>query len=108
VGELTLCGLLVVVARRSVLTHVRVGGAKEDRVIGVSLDVLLKILRSLERLATEVALMRLEGNVDADMRCDVVALDSCDTTWTPVASQVEVVCALATDVAFANVLLVKD
>jgi hypothetical protein len=69
---------LVAVARRSVLTHVRVGRAKEHRVIGMSLDVLLEILRSLESLATEVALMRLEGNVDADMRCDVVALDSCD------------------------------
>jgi hypothetical protein len=44
----------------------------------MSLDVLLEILRSLESLATEVALMRLEGNVDADMRCDVVALDSRD------------------------------
>jgi hypothetical protein len=69
---------LVAVARGSVLTHVRVGRAKEDRVIGVGLDVLLEILRSLESLATEVALMRLEGNVDADMRCDVVALDGCD------------------------------
>jgi hypothetical protein len=73
-----LCGLLVVVARRSVLTHVRVGGTKKDRVISVSLDVLLQILRSLERLATKVALMRLEGDVDADVRCDVVALDGCD------------------------------
>jgi hypothetical protein len=69
---------LVVVARGSVLTHVRVGRAEEDRVIGVGLNVLLEILRSLESLATEVALMRLEGNVDADMRCDVIALDGCD------------------------------
>jgi hypothetical protein len=69
---------LVAVARRSVLTHVRVGRTKEHRVIGVSLYVLLEILRSLESLSTEVALMRLEGNVDADMRCDVITLDGCD------------------------------
>jgi len=76
-GELTLCSL-VVVARGSVLTHVRVRRAEEHRVIGVSLDVLLEILRSLESLATEVALMRLEGNVDTNMRCDVIALDGGD------------------------------
>jgi hypothetical protein len=70
--------LLVIVARGSVLAHVRVRGAEEHRVIGVGLDVLLEILRSLESLSTEVALMRLEGNVDADMRCDVIALDGCD------------------------------
>jgi hypothetical protein len=69
---------LVVVAGRSVLTHVRVGRAEEHRVIGVGLNVLLEILRSLESLATEVALMRLKGNVDADMGCDVIALDGCD------------------------------
>ena len=76
-GELTLCRLtlLVVVAGRSVLTHVRVGRAKENRVVGMSLDVLLEILGSLEGLATEVALMRLQGNMDADMRGDVVTLD---------------------------------
>lgn len=75
--ELTLCRLtlLVVVAGRSVLTHVRVGRAKKNRVIGVSLDVLLEILGSLESLATEVALMRLQRDVDADVRGDVITLD---------------------------------
>lgn len=73
----------------------------------MSLDVLLEILRSLEGLATEVALMRLEGNVDANVRCDVIALDGCDAARTPVASQVEVVCALATDVTLAYVLLMQ-
>ena len=67
--------MLVVAARGSVLTHVRVGRAKQYRIISVSLDVLLKILRSLEGFATEVALMRLEGNVDSDMRGDVITLD---------------------------------
>jgi len=97
--------LLVGVARASVLAHVRVRRAEKDRVISVSLDVLLEILRSLESLSTEVALVRLEGNVDANVRCDVIALDGCDAARTPVASQVEVVCALATDVTFAYVLI---
>lgn len=34
-------------------------GAHDDAVIGVCLDVLLQVLRSLERLATEFALVRL-------------------------------------------------
>jgi len=67
--------VLVVAARGSVLTHIRVGRAKQYRIISVSLDVLLEILRSLEGFATEVALMRLEGNVDSDMRSDVITLD---------------------------------
>jgi hypothetical protein len=96
---------LVTIARASVLAHVRVGRAKKDRVIGVSLDVLLEILRSLECLATEVALVRLEWDMDADVRCYMIALDGCDTARTPVTSQVEVVCALATDVTLAYVLL---
>lgn len=76
--ERTGLALLVVVTRRSVLAHVRVGRAKEYRVIGMSLDVLLQILGSLEGLATEVALMRLEGDVDANVRCYVVTLDGSD------------------------------
>lgn len=71
----------------------------------MSLDVLLEILRSLESLATEVALMRLEWDMDADVRCDVIALDGCDAARAPVTSQVEVVCALATDVTLAYVFL---
>jgi hypothetical protein len=40
------------------------------------LDVLLEILGPLERLATELALVRLERNVHANVRSDVVTLDS--------------------------------
>lgn len=39
------------------------------------LDMLLEILRALERLAAELALVRLERDMDADVRSDVVALD---------------------------------
>jgi hypothetical protein len=40
------------------------------------LDVLLEILRPLEGLATELALVRLERNVNANVRSNVVTLDS--------------------------------
>lgn len=42
-------------------------GPGKDRVVGMSLDVLLQVLRPLERLAAEFALVRLEGNVNTDV-----------------------------------------
>ena len=39
----------------------------EDAIIGMCLDVLLQILWPLERLAAEVAFVRLEWDVDADV-----------------------------------------
>jgi uncharacterized membrane protein YecN with MAPEG domain len=48
----------------------------KNGVIGMCLDVLLEILGPLERLATELALVRLERNVHANVRSDVVTLDS--------------------------------
>lgn len=77
----------------------------QDTVIGVSLDVLLEILRTLERLATKVAFVRLERNVNADVRSDVVSLDGGGTASTPLASQVQVVGALAANMALADVIL---
>ncbi len=71
----------------------------------MGLHVLLEILRALEGLATEVALVRLQGDVDADVRSDVVTLDRGRATRAPLAGKVEVVGALATDVALANVIL---
>ena len=68
------------------------------------LDVLLQILRTLERFTAEVAFVRLERNVNSDMRCDVIALDGCCSTRVPTTGQVEVVCTLATDVFLADVL----
>ena len=74
--------------------------------------MLLKILWTLECFATEVALVRLQGYVNADVRGDVVTLDGGGATCAPLTGQVEVVGALATDVAFAyvvlNVLLASD
>ena len=72
----------------------------------MSLDVLLQILRAFESLPAEVAFMRLQRNVDADVRCDVVTLHSRSTAISPLASQVQVVSALAANMAFANVVLI--
>lgn len=77
----------------------------QHAVVGVGLDMLLQILRTLEGLAAEVTLMWLEGNVDSDVRGNVVALDGGGPARAPLAGQVEVVGALATDMAFADVVL---
>jgi hypothetical protein len=69
------------------------------------LDMLLQILRALEGLAAELALMRLERNVNADVRSDVVTLDSGGAARVPLAGEVEVVGALAANVALTDVLL---
>lgn len=71
----------------------------------MSLHVLLEILGTLEGLATEVALVRLERDVDADVRSDVVTLDGRGAAVAPLASQVEIVGALAANVTLANVIL---
>lgn len=67
--------------------------------------MLLEILWALECFATEVALVRLQGHMDANVRGDVVTLDGGGATCAPLTSQVEVVGALATDMAFAYVIL---
>jgi hypothetical protein len=71
----------------------------------VSLDVLLQILRALEGFATEVALVGFQRNVNADVRGDVVTLDGGGATCAPLAGEVEVVGALAADMALAHVIL---
>lgn len=81
------------------------GRPDEDAVIGVGLDMLLQILGTLERLSTKVALMRLERNVNADVRGDVITLHGGGATRVPLAGQVEVVCALPADVLLAQVIL---
>jgi len=40
---------------------------EQNRVVGVGLDVLLEILGTLEGLATEIALVRLQWHMHADM-----------------------------------------
>ena len=80
-------------------------GRSDLGVIGVSLDMLLEILRALESLATKVTLVWFQGHVDSDMRGYMIALDSGSGASTPLARQVQVVSALAANMAFANMIL---
>ena len=65
----------------------------------------LEVLRALEGLSTEFAPMRLQGNVNPNMRCDMVAFYNCDVAVTPRTLKIEIICALATDMTIADMLL---
>lgn len=67
--------------------------------------MLLQILGTLEALATEVTLVRLERNMDANVRGDVVTLDGCCAAIVPATGQVQIISALATDMALADVVI---
>ena len=67
--------------------------------------MLFQVLRPLERLAAEAAFMRLERDVNQDVRDDVVALGRGRVADIPLARQVQVVCALAADMPLAEVVL---
>lgn len=67
--------------------------------------MLLQVLGTLERLAAELTLVRLQGHMDADMRRDVITLDGSSPARVPLASQVQVVGALATNMALTDMLL---
>ena len=71
----------------------------------MGLDVLLQILRALEGLSAELALVRLERDVNSDVRGNVVTLDGGCAARVPLAGKAQVVCALAANMAIANVLL---
>jgi hypothetical protein len=77
--------------------------SKEDRVISMSLDMLLQILRTLERLSTEVTFVRLQRNMDSDVGSDMITLDSGGPARVPSAGEVQVVCALSSDMFLADV-----
>ena len=70
--------------------------------------MLLQVLRALERLSTEVALMRLQRDVDSDVGGDVIALDSSGAAGVPATRQIQVVCALASNVLLADMVLKID
>lgn len=73
----------------------------------MGLDVLLEILRALEGLSAEVALVWLQGNVNTNVRGDVVALHRCCTARVPLACQIEVVGALPANVPLTDVVLLS-
>lgn len=72
----------------------------------MGLDMLLEILRALEALAAEITLVRLQRNVNTDMRSDVVALHRGGAARVPLACEVQIVGALATNMLLANVFLI--
>lgn len=80
-------------------------GAHDDRVISMGFDMFLEILRPLEGFATELALVRLQRNVDANVGGDVIAFDGRCSTLTPSACQVQVVGRFSAYVSFADVFV---
>lgn len=84
------------------------GRPDQDAVVGMGLDVLLEILRTLEGLSAEVALVWLQGDVHTNVRGDVVTLDRCGAARVPLAGQVEVVGALSSNVPLADVVLFRE
>lgn len=77
-------------------------GTEKDRVIGMGLHVLLEILRALERFATEVTFVRLQGDVDTNVGGDVIPLDSGGSARLPSTREVQVVGALSSDVLLTD------
>lgn len=67
----------------------------------------LEILWSLKGFAAEFALVRLQGDVNPDMRRDMIALDCSSSALTPSACQVEIIGRLAADMSFADVFLIS-
>jgi len=80
-------------------------GSDENRVVGMSLDMLLEILRTLEGLAAEVALMGLQRHMDSNVGGDMIALDSGGPALVPLAGEVQVVGALAANMLLADVIV---
>ena len=71
----------------------------------MGLDVFLEILRTLKGLSAEVAFVRLERHVNTDVRSNVISLHGSRAAATPLAGEVEIVGALATNMALADVIL---
>jgi hypothetical protein len=72
------------------------------------LYMLLQVLGTLECLAAEVTFVWLQWDMDADVGGDVVTLDSGGTTGVPSTGQVQVVCALSSDMLLADMVLYKS
>jgi len=65
--------------------------AHDDAIICMCLDMFLQILGSLERLAAEFTLVRLQWDVDSNVGGDVVSFDGRGSALAPCAGQVQVV-----------------
>ena len=67
--------------------------------------MLLEVLRPLEGLSTKFASMRLQRDMNTDVRGDVIAFYDGNATVTPRARQIEIVGALAANMALADMVL---
>jgi hypothetical protein len=67
----------------------------------------LQILGTLEGFATEFAFVRFQGNMNSNVRGDMVAFDRCGAAATPLARKVEVIGALTAYVSLADMFLYK-
>ena len=72
------------------------------------LHMFLQVLRTLESFLTEVALVGLQRNMDADMRRDVVAFDGRGSACAPLAGQAQVISRFPTDMPFADMVLERQ
>jgi hypothetical protein len=71
----------------------------------MGLDMLLQVLRAFEGFLAEVALVRLKRNMNTDVRGNMVALNSRGVALVPSTGEVEVVGALASNMAFTHMVL---
>lgn len=72
----------------------------------MSLHMFLEILRTFETLAAEVAGVRFERDMDSDVTCDMVSLNSLGVAASPGAGQTEIICRFATNVFLAQMILI--
>jgi hypothetical protein len=71
----------------------------------MDLDMFLKVLWAFEGLATDIAFVRLEWDVDSNVRGNMVTLNSRGAAATPLTGQIEVIGGCAADVALADMSL---
>jgi hypothetical protein len=67
--------------------------------------MLLQVLRTLEGLATETALVRFEGDMDSDVRGDMITFDGAGVASFPATDEIQVIGALASDMSFTEMFL---
>ena len=65
----------------------------------------LEILGTLEGFPAEVTFVWLQWDVDADVGSDVVTLDGGGAAGVPPTGQVQIVCALPSDVLLTDMVL---
>lgn len=72
----------------------------------MSLDMFLFILWPFESFPTKLAPMRLQWNVNTNMRRDVIPLDDFNLAVTPSTDQIQVIGAFAANVGVAYMVLI--